>query len=154
MNLTSRLIAGILALLGFSGCHISINDDDGGMYMYGTPTARFEIKGRVTDRAGDPVKDIKMIVKSPGNSEYELGVGITNSFGYYSVDGIWPGGQSLNVVAEDIDGDKNGGEFATKDRMIRIESTDYVGGEGWNRGKVIKTADFTLAIKPQEGETE
>jgi putative lipoprotein (rSAM/lipoprotein system) len=147
---TAKLTAALLALLGFTRCeHI-------GTMEYGMPHASFEIKGVVTDEAGEPVRDIKISVRdaAPDRSEGEVGVGITNAYGYYSVDGSWFGGSDLVVAVEDIDGDKNGGEFAPQDRELKIEEEDYVGGEGWNRGTVTKTADFEISLKPSGDENE
>ena len=148
----SRIITGLLALLGFTGCHIEIG---GGRVEYGTPHATFEVKGRVTDSDGDPVRDIKVVVGDPrGGDGFEYGVGITDASGRYEVTGGWFGGSDLSVVAEDIDGDKNGGDFETESRVLRIDGDDYVGGRGWFRGKVTKKADFELESKSQENEDE
>jgi putative lipoprotein (rSAM/lipoprotein system) len=157
---TSKLISGLLTLLGFgaamAGCSkmYAPPDDGGGMSMYGTPTASFEVKGRVTDDSGDPVRDIKIVVKEDAAYDYEIGVGITDAHGYYSVRGSWSGSNSFNIATEDIDGEKNGGEFATESVEIEIKKEDYIGGEGWNRGKVTKNADFELELKSQEDETK
>jgi putative lipoprotein (rSAM/lipoprotein system) len=154
MKLT-KIITGLLALLGFAGCDGS-DPWGGGRVEYGTPHASFEIKGRVTDEAGKPIEDIKVIVQDAewGDPEYPAGVGITDAGGYYNIDGSWFGDDTLAISVEDIDGDKNGGEFAPETLEINIEDENYVGGESWNRGKVTKTADFELELKPQEDEDE
>lgn len=146
-----KIIAALLALLGFAGCEIV-----GGRVEYGTPHASFEVKGRVTDGDGDPIRDIKIVVDEgeQGNPDYPLGVGITDASGRYVVIGSWFGGRNLTVVTEDIDGEANGGEFASKSVEIEIDSDDYVGGDGWYRGKAAKTADFTLTLKPQDDESK
>ena len=149
----SKMITALLALLGFAGC-----DDIGGMVEYGQPHADFEIKGRVVDEAGNAIRDIKIVVSDADKGAYkgrEVGVGITDSYGSYRVSGGWFGDPSLTVAAEDIDGDKNGGDFAGKEQKLKLESDDYVGGDGrWYDGKVTKTADFILTLKPQKDEDE
>ncbi len=155
----SKIISGLLALLGFGITAIGCG---GKMYAppppdeYGSPHADFEIKGRVMDEAGEPVEDIKVVIQDDewGDPEHPLAVGITDADGRYDIDGGWFGDDNLTVAVEDIDGDDNGGEFAAQEKKIKIDKGDYVGGKGWFRGKVTKTADFELELKPQDNETE
>ena len=153
MKITGKIIAGLLALIGFAGC-----DSNGSQLEYGSPHADFEIKGRVVNEAGDPIRDVKIVVTDADNGGYkgrEVGVGITDSRGSYTVSGGWFGHPSLTVSAEDIDGEMNGGEFAEKEQEFDLKPEDYVGGDGnWYDGKVTKTADFTLTLKSQENENE
>jgi putative lipoprotein (rSAM/lipoprotein system) len=155
----TKIITGLLALLGFAGCGDDGDDGGGGgdgRMEYGTPYASFDIKGKVTDEAGDPVEDIKVVIRDANISdpEYSLAVGITDARGYYSIGGGWFGDDTLTVSVEDIDGDKNGGEFASETVELEIEEEDYVGGDDWDRGKVTKTADFELELKTQENADE
>jgi putative lipoprotein (rSAM/lipoprotein system) len=154
---TGRIITGLLALLGFSGCNVFFDDDGGGSkLMYGSPRADFEIKGRVTDADGDPVRDIKIVVGSTDSAGYEFGVGITDAHGFYRVTGgDWFGGSDITVAAEDIDGDKNGGDFAAGTVKVEVKGEDYIGGDDdWYMGKFTKTVDFELQLKSEDGEGE
>lgn len=143
----NKLIAWLLAVSGFTGCETI----GGGRVMYGTPHATFEVKGVVTDEAGEPVRDIKIVVTDGDKNRYdgELTVGITDGSGNYRMVGSWFGGSDLVVTTEDIDVDKNGGEFEAGVLELKVESGDYVGGEGWNRGSVTKTADLELTLKTE-----
>ncbi|MDR2890310.1 MAG: radical SAM-associated putative lipoprotein [Alistipes sp.] len=138
---TGKIISGLLALLGFAGC-----DDFGEQRdMYGTPHAEFEFKGAVTNEYNAPLRDVKIVVKS-GWNDNEIAVGITDSRGEYDIEFGDMGGSGItfSVVAEDIDGEANGGKFATETETIEIEKEDYVGGDGWYIGKMAKTVDFVL----------
>jgi putative lipoprotein (rSAM/lipoprotein system) len=143
----SRIITGLLALLGFSGCDIIQ-----GRYEYGTPYSLYTIKGRVTDPEGEPVRDIKIVVENIDELwAEEYAVGITDASGSYFVGGEWYGRSPFVVTAEDIDGSKNGGEFAPATMEITIEKGDFVGGDGeWYGGRMTKEVDFTLELKPQQ----
>lgn len=53
-SLWATICAGALAVLGF-GCSDKNNPWNNDLCMYGTPTGQFEVKGAVTDEAGNPV---------------------------------------------------------------------------------------------------
>ncbi len=62
---------------------------------------------------------------------------------------------SIVLFAQDVDGDENGGDFATKTQTITVKSSDYKGASGnWNDGEAEKTADFILELKPENNESE
>ena len=155
---TGRIIVWLMGLLGFGVTQVScIMYGPPAPAEYGMPHANFEVKGRVVDEDGDPIRDIKIVVTDAGNGGHEgseVGVGLTDSRGSYTVSGSWFGHSPLTVSVEDIDGEENGGEFAEKEQVFNLKPSDYVGGDGWYEGKVTKTADFTLTLKPQEGESE
>jgi putative lipoprotein (rSAM/lipoprotein system) len=142
---TSKIITGLLALLGFTGCDVI-----GGKDMYGTPTASYEVKGRVTDSEGEPVRDIKIVVGDENTPEEYMPVGITDASGSYSVTWRDFPDSPFPVTAQDIDGPENGGEFATEVVEVKFVSDDYVGGDGWYSGKATKEIDFELELKPQQ----
>ena len=54
LKVANWLLAGILALLGFSAC----NDDEEQPDMYGTPHANFTIKGKVVNDESMPLSRI------------------------------------------------------------------------------------------------
>ncbi len=141
----NRLITRLLALLGFvavTGCE---------RVEYGSPHAEFELKGKVVDAVGEPVKDIAVKIVAGANAEYELmlGRGTTDDDGDYIISsGAIYGRAAVVVVAEDVDGDENGGNFVTKTQVVEVKRSDFIGGDGnWNLGKATKTLDFTLTEK-------
>jgi putative lipoprotein (rSAM/lipoprotein system) len=57
------ILAGILSILGFPGCHL----EKYGLEEYGVPYATFSFRGTVIDEVGKPVKDIKVEVGIDGD---------------------------------------------------------------------------------------
>lgn len=56
-------ISSLLTLLGFSSCEwFGSKEDDPQIYMYGTPTSYYQIKGKVTNEAGKPLAGIQVSV--------------------------------------------------------------------------------------------
>lgn len=152
----NKIIVWLLALLGFgaatAGCgnlmYGSPTPDE-----YGTPHASFEVKGKVTDQAGEPVRGIKISVNwdNPAIVSEDHLSATTDSKGEYVLQDsfAWPATGKLAVTATDVDGAENGGDFATKTVNVEVKESDYTGGSGsWNHGAMRKTADFELTEKP------
>ena len=142
----TKIIIKLLALLGFTYSEVGCE-----MYgtppvdMYGSPYAEFELRGTVTDKDGDPIRGIRVTVK-PNAVDYKLGETLTASDGTYLIHNEYQnyGTGRLDIVAEDIDGTENGGEFAGETKNIPVADSDFVGADGWYDGKMQKTVDFTL----------
>lgn len=146
----SRIITGLLALLGFAAC-----EPGNGRVEYGQPHADFEVKGKVTDVDGDPIQGIKISAKWADAYDYHNPSVTTDSSGKYTLNDPywWPDSGEIEVIAEDVDGEENGGSFATKIETITVKDSDYTGGSGgWYEGKLSKTADFTLELDDDENE--
>ena len=101
---------------------------------YGMPEADFEIRGVVTDKAtAKPIQNIRII--NLGDTLY------TNSEGKYILkfrDGLWYSEISETVYhlnVDDIDGEKNGGEFESQEIDVKFTDTDQV-----KKGRGKKTA--------------
>lgn len=56
------ILTTLLGFLGFSSCEDNGDDPGNIICMYGTPTASYTIKGKVTDQAGQALSDIQIIV--------------------------------------------------------------------------------------------
>ena len=63
-RILSRVLSGLLVALGFTGCDGSDTPEE-----YGTPSVKFQVKGTVTDEAGNPIENIRVIVR--GNYDNE-----------------------------------------------------------------------------------
>ena len=84
---------------------------------YGTPTVDFHVVGQVTDAEGKPIEGIRVTTRgyydfNDGTMEQTTS---TDKEGRYATKevksiGIDPG---MKVVFEDVDGEANGGLFAT-----------------------------------------
>ena len=94
---------------------------------YGMPADEFEIKGVVTNNASKPIPNIR-VVRQSYDTLY------TNSEGKYSFR-FW-GPESAHLKFEDIDGEENGGEFATREIDVKFTDADIV-----KKGRGNKTGD-------------
>ncbi len=141
MKTSSLIIAKILTLCGIvltcTAC-------------YAPGNAEFEVKikvdGRVTNASDEPVEGIMVTVSVPSEDGYKLGSAETDTEGKYDIqyDG-WHMLTAVDVSAEDVDEDENGGSFAAETKTVAIDSSDYKGGSGgWYKGEAVKTADFEL----------
>ena len=116
----------ILLLLGFSGMFYAC-------YKYGMPVAEYEINGTVTDKERKPIQDIRVIRQTYYDSDDTL---YTNSEGklYFK---FWEEGNHAHLTLEDIDGELNGGEFATREVDVIFTDADLVNKKGDKYAKTI-----------------
>ncbi len=131
----NRLLLLLLGLLGFAGCRSDEPEPD----MYGTPSARFTIKGRVGDSHGTPIPGIRVtpvdpaevrpvVAGHPGNRPEAF----TSGTGEYEVSGSCFDRQEFFITLrmEDVDGEENG-LFDPKETDVAITQADRVGSDGW-----------------------
>jgi putative lipoprotein (rSAM/lipoprotein system) len=136
------ILSGILSILGFSGC-----TENYGMDEYGTPYATFSFHGIVTNKAGPPVKDIKIEAVQPGE-ERAGSLALTNEAGKYSMTFEHFPVDNFQVIASDIDGEANG-SYRNDTIPVKITKDDYYDqGKGWNRGSASK--EVTIVLKEKE----
>ncbi|MDR3261317.1 MAG: radical SAM-associated putative lipoprotein [Tannerella sp.] len=131
---TNWALAGLLTLLGFSGC---TNDK----VEYGTPYAEYTIEGTVTNEAGEPVPDIKIETTAPYAGMQNPA--LSNESGHYSAK--LGSTQTIQVIASDIDGEKNGA-YQNDTIQVAIDDSDYYDkGDGhWYDGAARKEVNITL----------
>lgn len=156
------LAASILSILGFSSCGSS--SDDGpwdGSLLYGTPTSSFQLKGNVTAEDGTPIKGIKVVLHEGRNGEYmHLDSAYTDRNGNYET-GVnyrspnyneWIKSGIVKVVMEDVDGEANGGEFATDTIPSQDITVKHVsaGTSTWDSGSYEITANGKMKKKEQK----
>ena len=109
--------------------------------MYGTPSAKFIINGKVESLESDmPVRDIKVFItgdtsKTDANGNYTLA---TSGF---------PHDQSINISFQDIDSTLNG-EFEDLDTIAVFKDAKYTNGDNhWYRGETSKELNIKLKTK-------
>ena len=137
----AALVSAVLGLLGLSTSCDDINNEFPPA-EYGCPYAEYAISGRVTStESGEPIKGIKVVNKTSGDSIY------TNEEGYYNLEGGNVFVQSVEIKVEDIDSIENGGEFSPKDLVVSFSSSDFKDGKGWYQGKAEKVEDIELNKK-------
>ena len=148
----------LLALLGISSCGEINNEDDPfkGMTMYGTPSAQYSVKGKVTDDKGKAIEGLQVILgkRYYDNSSvkydqhyFPIDTLTTDSKGVYQFESgkDFPF-ENLQVDVNDIDGAAGGGEFNSATTVVN--NIEYKGGSGWYRGKAeIKVPDIKLKKK-------
>lgn len=137
-----KIITKSLSILGFTipmfGCDVPD--------MYGTPSADYEVKGKVLDADGDPIKGIKVsLMEDP----------VYNSVSTHSIEN----GEfkvclrtipfdKVQLTAQDIDGAENGGEFEEKTLELDFSKVAYTGeSDGWYHGKKSLEQDIVLEEK-------
>ncbi len=133
-----KILAIILSFFGLSSCDITEPRVE-----YGTPSADYIVKGKISDKfTNQPIKGIGVIVPSRvylkhGDTVYtnELGeytLDLKNSFPYWN--------EKMKVIAKDLDAEKNG--IYEKDSIeLTFSEKDLVkkGTGNWYDGVYEKT---------------
>ena len=112
----TRLLT-LIAVLGLGSCttdKFDINDV--------TPDNFTGIAGKISDSEDNPIEHIKVTISIDG---YEPISAYTSSEGIFtiSLEENMSGISQVNITIEDIDGDENGGHFASKTDTIQIDET-------------------------------
>lgn len=138
-----RLIYFLLSILGLP---LASCGDWNLKDAYGTPYVNFNIKARVVDGAGKPIKGIQAQVEyDKTNSDAKGNILLRTRH----ID--LP--ESLQIRFEDVDGVDNGGEFAT--REVFVEDVDAVKtgdkSGNWHRGDYeFNLGDVEMTILGEE----
>ena len=136
----NAVLTALLSMLGY-GCSTTSNEPE----MYGTPTADYIFKGRVTDEADVPIQGIKTSLKQVFKSDdrtYVEGLDsvLTDASGDYQ---LKYGGMmgftehQSKLIVEDIDGEANGGKFLSDTIDIDFKNNAVLiknGDRGWYEG--------------------
>lgn len=152
MLTTTRVLSGLLALLGFSACS---DENGGGMTEeYGSPIVDYQVKGQVTDAEGNPIEGIQVIAKPT----YGVYTDATNSSWknadttYTDAEGNFESSLLQNVAMEgkllfeDVDGEANGGVFQTDSASLQeAETVQLEERDGWYMGRYELTLNKQLS---------
>jgi putative lipoprotein (rSAM/lipoprotein system) len=107
---------------------------------YGSPYASYEVKGKVTDQQGEPISGIQVAC----DAMYVEPV-YTESDGSYALSGGGFPREKIQVSFEDVDGEENGGLFAT--RSVSAETHQVQDGEGnWDFGVYEAEVNAELSL--------
>jgi len=147
----NKLLIRALSLLGFASMLTACDDIGRPTVEYGMPHTDFSVKGRVTDKAGTPIRDIRVVVHTP-EAPYNTDTVYTDRTGYFLTRKITTpdhiSSRLVYVKADDMDGIANGGSFATQEKTINIDKLDFKGGSGdWYMGHAKVEMDFKLEEK-------
>jgi len=130
----NAVLTALLSMLGF-GC--SSSEDQTYVPMYGAPADRFQIRGQVTDEAGTPIQGIKMSLRQtfPRSEEYGVDSVLTDASGSYLLRDSGFLLYETKLIAEDVDGEANGGEFQSDTLDIDLEKGILIDeGDGYMKG--------------------
>ena len=141
------ILTTLLGFLGFSSCEDNGDDPGNIICMYGTPTASYTIKGKVTDQAGQALSDI--IPDTPYGSHP------VNDTLYSGKEGEFETRQAafpIDTVKYNlkINPDENNPYYQADSLKVTFLRKDLQGGEGWNRGNT--TQEVKIILTPQKEE--
>ena len=139
----SKIIAWLLTIAGFAAACDSIEP----RVEYGTPTADFVVKGKVTDKTTkQPIGNMAVINKAR-TSPYGNDTTKTNANGEYELKFKETsfGAENLTIYTSDLDGDANRAYLSD---TVRIKASDLKpvkkGDKRWYAGTFEGTANFNL----------
>lgn len=135
----SKFVVALLGLLGFWGCDFLRETPE----MYAPGPAIFEIKGKVTEK-GNPIAGIRVTAKSSDDTKISFEEITTDVEGNYSLRNRQSRGMTFVVTVEDVDGEANGGDFATQTKGESVTQKDLADGEE------TKIIDFELEPKTSD----
>ena len=123
--------------------------------MYGSPYADWSVKGKVVDENHNPVGGLQVALgnrfqNSPSviyDVNYEpLDTLQTATDGTYELRRSSFPIQQLEIHVQDIDGEKNGGEF--EEAGLLVKKIEYTGAKGWYEGHAdIEVPDIIVKKK-------
>lgn len=137
-------------MLGFSlaAC------DKMGPCEYGVPHADYEIKGKVVDRQNAPIPNIQIAISdSVPDWEWPCATINTDTNGEFlwETSGAFPG-TTFKLVAKDMDGNDNGGLFATDSTYVSFKYAKHENGDTWYVGKAKQ--EVTIVMDEQKNTEE
>ncbi|MFV0538439.1 MAG: radical SAM-associated putative lipoprotein [Dysgonomonas sp.] len=144
--LYSKIISSLLLLLGFTSCD-SEGGGGGSIAEYGTPSAKFIVKGTLVDKTDNTtaIGGMKVAIGYPHTDgagikkTYYVDSIVTNNTGGFSLSiRDFPTSRKFVMKYEDTDAAQNGNYGLTTD-TVRFENPSFTGGkEGWYVGETIK----------------
>ena len=145
----TRLLSCSMISLGFTSCDNETTDD---VYPleYGSPSVDYRVKGTVTDEAGNPIENIRVIIRNAWDNTpnpYMDDTVYTDKQGAFANEMNTTGGiGKQKVYFDDIDGEANGGTFQSDSTdLADMESTQGKEGSGnWYQGQYEFTVEKKL----------
>lgn len=149
-RLYGAVLSVLLSVLGFSSC-----SKEEMMEEYGSPHADFIMQGTVTDEQGNEINGILVSAEryqdfNDGRYWFNLFSKKTDYFGeYYLYFENLLGSKYTKLIVQDVDGEANGGEFASDTLDIDYESAEQIkkSDGNWYEGTFRITQNIQLKKK-------
>jgi putative lipoprotein (rSAM/lipoprotein system) len=139
---TNWALGGLMALLGFAAAASCIPRVE-----YGSPYADYTIKGKVTNEQGAAIPGIQIeVVKYKIEDYQEVDTVYSQSNGDFVWKRTYDFVYELDIIATDIDGEKNG-SYETNMSSVTFKEEDMKGGKSWYQGKAEKEITIKLEEK-------
>ena len=112
------------------GLLVKLDEEEQVVPEYGCPIVEFSVKGRVVDADSNPIQNIE--ISHPETGYYTR----TAEDGSFKYEGGLTGFElsEVTIIAQDTDGEENGGDFQTQEVSIPVQQTDPGDGH-WDNGK-------------------
>ncbi len=145
-----RLIYFLMALLGFGS--VGCEPESYGVAEYGVPMVNYQVKTRVVDSEGNPIKGIEVTVSGNEDFSYSWAYvletttqenGTLANSRTHDMMGV----SELYIRLTDVDGEENGGEFEELVQSINVNHHNKIeeGDGSWYRGCYeVKVGDVVL----------
>ncbi len=149
----NKLLWFLLTLLGF-GTSCSDNENENyipgkdDVCLYGTPSATFSVKGKVTDEESKPIPgiDVRIRYDDEGKLTDEQGNFVFSKSRTFSI-----GKDPMPLVFTDIDGPENG-SFEQTTANVQFTQNPDVKPDSWYQGD-FTAEDVTVVMKRAAEET-
>lgn len=145
-----KIITKSLSILGFTlpvmGC-VPV--------MYGSPSATYEVKGKVLDNEGNPINGIKIVLQDDATdpNPYEIAESQSLENGDYKIRNTILPRSKLYLSVEDIDGTENGGEFEEQTIELDFSKVEATGDKGaWYEGTKSLEKHIVMQEKSDEAQ--
>lgn len=131
------LIATLLTLLGYSSCEI------GGRAMYGTPSAKYIVKGKVSSaKTGTGIENIQVIMRYDTTLTDQNGDYLVSQYDFPIDNTVF------DVSVSDPDSTLHG-SYQSKDTTVTFLHPVFKGGDGeWYSGEASE--DLNIQLNPKE----
>ena len=112
------------------GLLVKLDEEDVAVAEYGCPVVEFSVKGRVVDADSNPIQNIE--ISHPETGYYTR----TSEDGSFKYDACLTGFElsEVTIIAQDTDGEENGGDFQSKEVVVEVQQTGS-GDGAWDNGK-------------------
>lgn len=123
--------------------------------MYGSPSATYEVKGKVLDNEGNPINGIKIVLQDDATdpNPYEIAESQSLENGDYTIRNTTFPTNKLYLSVEDVDGTANGGEFEEQTIELDFSKVEATGDKGaWYEGTKSLEKQIVMQEKSDEAQ--